>query len=270
MWISRYVCYFVIFSFLGWIYETAFCTITSGRWENRGFLFGPVCPIYGSGAVAISMIMNLTDRYCIERNPWLIFIISVTGSALLEYVTSWGLERLFHALWWDYSSFPLNIHGRISLFTSLGFGCAGLLIVYYIAPFTERAMDFVPPIMTEFLGLVFCFIFAVDLTLTANALRHFDRLVTQIEDSFNRSMEAIVDNTLQQSTRIRQGIIEKGRAVNGQISSMSSFVKGTVRRVYSFRYRDKDKESTRNISLSMIRRTISKKRQTENRKDQQE
>ena len=121
MWLSRYICLFFIYSFMGWIYETLYCTIKNGKWENRGFLFGPACPIYGTGAVAISVIMKVTIGNGIVLSLWQIFLIAFIGSAGLEYITSWGLEKLFHAAWWDYSDFPLNLHGRISLFTSLGF-----------------------------------------------------------------------------------------------------------------------------------------------------
>ena len=75
MWISRYVCLFIIYSFMGWIYETIFCTIKGGKWENRGFLYGPVCPIYGNGAIAISVIMEETLGKGIALSAWQIFVI---------------------------------------------------------------------------------------------------------------------------------------------------------------------------------------------------
>ena len=126
MCVSKYVCLFLVYSFLGWIFESAFCTTKSGKWENRGFLYGPIVPIYGTGAVAISLIVRLPVGRGVVLSPALIYIISVIGSAILEYATSWILEKLFHALWWDYSKLPLNILGRVSLFTSLGFGFGGL------------------------------------------------------------------------------------------------------------------------------------------------
>ena len=177
MLISKYVCLFTIYSIMGWIYETLYCTIKGGKWENRGFLYGPVCPIYGTGAVAISLIISFTDKSGIVLHAWHVFVISVIGSAVLEYFTSWALEKIFHALWWDYSRLPFNIHGRVSLFTSLGFGCGGLLIAYKIVPFTENAMELLIPTATECLALLFVFLFAVDITLTATALLHFDQLV---------------------------------------------------------------------------------------------
>ena len=263
MWISRYVCLFMIYSFIGWIYETVFCTIKEGKWENRGFLFGPACPVYGSGAVAISCLVNVTDKNSIEINTWQIFIISVLGSALLEYVTSWGLEKLFHAVWWDYSKLPLNIHGRVSFFTSLGFGFAGLLVVYYIAPISGKIMNEITPVMTEFLALMFLFLFTVDLTLTIVSLWHFDRVVVRLENNFNRNMEMLVDSTVQHSNRIKQDLIEKRQAGYEQMNHLSGLVKGTVQRVYSFKHKDKQKEKMFNSSLLMIRKTRMKSK-TEN------
>ena len=249
MWISRYVCLFMIYSFLGWVYETIYCTVKSGKWENRGFLFGPACPIYGTGAIAISVVMGLTAQNNIQLSTWQIYLISVVGSAVLEFVTSWALEKKFHALWWDYSRLPFNIQGRISLFTSLGFGIAGLLIVYYIAPATEEMMDAVPPIMTEFLSLLLLFIFSADLTLTVVALYHFERVVERVEDSFNNGMEAIVDSTVQRTQRVKMGIIERGQFVNDQISHLSGYIKGAVNRIHSFRDRDSLEEKIRNRFL---------------------
>ena len=239
----------MIYSFLGWVYETIYCTVKSGKWENRGFLFGPACPIYGTGAIAISVVMGLTAQNNIQLSTWQIYLISVVGSAVLEFVTSWALEKKFHALWWDYSRLPFNLQGRISLFTSLGFGIAGLLIVYYIAPATQEMMDAVSPIMTEFLSLLLLFIFAADLTLTVVALYHFERVVARVEDSFNNGMEAIVDSTVQRTQRVKMGIIERGQYVNDQISHLSGYIKGAVNRIHSFRDRDSLEEKIRNRFL---------------------
>lgn len=252
MWISRYVCLFIIYSFMGWVYETIFCTIKGGKWENRGFLYGPVCPIYGTGAIAISTIMELTLESQIELIWWQIFLISVVGSAVLEYVTSWALEKLFHAIWWDYSNLPLNLHGRISLFTSLEFGLGGLLIVYIIAPYTVNCVDFIPPLIMELLALCFVFLFAVDLTLTVTALHHFDRMVVRMEDRFNHRMETIVDTTVQQSALIKERIVDNGNLINERLNSLSSFMKGTVRRVYSFRGKNEKQETVKNDLLLKI------------------
>ena len=103
--------------------------------------------------------------------------------------------------------------------------------------------------------------FAVDLTLTVTILLHFDLLVAQIDDSFNQRMETIVDATVQQSSRIKKTIIRTGQTVNERIDALSRFTKGTVRRIYSFRDRDEQKNSVKNNILSMIRNAARRNRQ---------
>ncbi len=253
MWLSRYICLFFIYSLMGWIYETLYCTIKSSKWQNRGFLYGPACPIYGTGAVAISLVMRAALANVVMLHVWHVFLIAFIGSACLEYLTSWGLEKLFHAAWWDYSDLPLNLHGRISLFTSLGFGIAGLLVVYSIAPFTENAVDRIIPIAIELLSLCFIFAFAVDLTLTVTVLYHFDKMVVRVENSFNQSMENIVDTTVQRSSRVKNSIIEKGRLVNDQVSSMNGLMKSTIRRIHLFRDRDENRKTVKNRYLTRLK-----------------
>lgn len=254
MWISKYVCLFIIYSFLGWVYETIYCIIKSGKWENRGFLYGPICPIYGTGAAVISVIMKLTLENEIVLELWQVFLISAVGSAVLEFVTSWSLEKLFHAIWWDYSNLPLNVQGRISLFTSLGFGLGGLLVVYLIAPITENVVEYIPPILIEFFSLCFIFLFAMDLTLTVTALHHFDKMVVQMEASFNNRMEMIVNTTVQQSNRIKEGMLNNGHLLNERINMLGGSVRGAVRRVYSFKDKNEEKETVKNSILLRIRK----------------
>ena len=144
MWISKYFVYFVIFSVMGWIYESAFCTIKTGKWQNRGFLYGPLCPIYGVGAASITFIVDEAEAHGLsEPAGWQIFLVAFFGSIVLEYVTSYVLEKLFHAYWWDYSDVPLNINGRVCLPASIGFGIAGLIVVYGIAPLTKQMVGWI-------------------------------------------------------------------------------------------------------------------------------
>ena len=254
MWISRYVCLFMIYSFMGWVFESIYCTIKEGRWENRGFLFGPACPIYGTGALAISVLDGRMQSLGFVFQAWEIFLIAVLGSAVLEYLTSWTLEKLFHAIWWDYSNLPLNLHGRISFFTSMGFGAAGLLVVYVIAPYTEKMISPVTPILAEFLALCAVSVFVADLTLTVTLLLHFDRLVIRMEDTFNKNMDALVKNTVEKSNSIKQGITARQKAMYDRMNTMNRFVRTTVGRIHTFRYTDQDKAETTNGWLSLIKK----------------
>ena len=198
--------------------------------------------------------MKLTLENQVELSRWHVFFISVVGSAALEYATSCALEKLFNAIWWDYSNFPFNVHGRISLFTSLGFGFGGLLIVYVIAPFTENTVSYISPLIMELLALCFIFLFAVDLTLTVTALHHFDQIVVNIEETFNHRMETIVDTTVRQSARVKARIVDNGHLINERFDSLSGFAKGTVRRVYSFRDKNEQRKTVKNNLLLSIQR----------------
>ena len=190
MWINIYICIFLIYSFIGWIYESTYCTIKDRRWDNRGFLYGPVCPIYGVGAVIVILLSHrFTDSAALQLQAWQVFLISMLGSAVLEYVTSWSLEKLFHAIWWDYSHLPFNLHGRISLFTSIGFGIGGLLIVYVLAPVSDGLLDRIPELAAQIAAFAGVVMITVDATLTVSALTSFERIIVNTSDSFDRHMK---------------------------------------------------------------------------------
>ena len=252
MLVSKYVCLFMLYSALGWIYETIFCTIKNGKWENRGFLYGPICPIYGTGALLIIVIMNATGGVNSSIAPWQVFVISLLGSAVLEYLTSFTLEKLFHAVWWEYSDWPLNLNGRISLFSSLGFGAGGLLIVYVLAPATDRLVNSVSPLLAEILSLIFCALFMVDVTLTVTVLMNFDKLVVRAEDSFNRKMDNLVETAIQKTDSLKQEVVIKKEYISG----LSNIAKNAVGRVYAFKHINKARESLGNRILSMIKKKM--------------
>ncbi len=209
MWVSRYFVYFILLSFLGWVYETIYCTIKSAHWDNRGFLYGPVCPIYGAGGVSLMALMDVFSEKPFEYGyTWQqVFIVAFFGSIALEYATSWGLERLFHAYWWDYSDMPFNIQGRVCLPCSIGFGCAGLLVVYVIAPFVWDITDQISPLGFEVISLVFMCTISVDITLTVSALTHFEAMVETMDEHLNTHMEQFVE-----------AIAEKGKAAAAAVA----------------------------------------------------
>lgn len=210
MWFCRYFIYFIIFSAMGWIYESLFCTIKSGKWKNRGFLFGPVCPIYGAGAVGITAVSELIGSFTTWHFVWWqVFLVSFFGSIVLEYFTSWILEKLFHAYWWDYSNVPLNIHGRVCLPASIGFGCAGLLVVYVIAPFVMDITGWIPPIGMEIFALFFMAVLSADITLTVSALTNLEHTVYRIGDAVNTKMELVVDSVQEKKQSAEERLAEE-------------------------------------------------------------
>ena len=189
--IASYIIRFMAYSLLGWLYECTYCTIKTKHWMNRGFLFGPVCPIYGAGAVAATVLFqDLAVFGGTEAPVWKIFLICAAGSAVLEYVTSWVLERSFHAVWWDYSDVPLNVNGRICLPATLGFGAAGVLIVRFLLPFiASLGAAEAHPVLEEILSLFLMFLLGADLALTVASLSHLLAQIEEAQEEFNAYME---------------------------------------------------------------------------------
>jgi len=124
-----YFLFFIFYSFLGWLMEVILIFFQDKKLVNRGFFIGPYCPIYGFGAILITYLLH----YFIF-SPILLFIFSVIICSLLEYSTSYILEKIFHARWWDYSHNKYNLNGRICLNTMIPFGLLGIIMVYFINP----------------------------------------------------------------------------------------------------------------------------------------
>jgi uncharacterized membrane protein len=123
------VLYFGIYSFLGWICETIYCSVPAKRFVNRGFLAGPVCPVYGVGALVVIGLLSRLTPY-----PILLYIVGVVLTTAVEYVTAYLLEYLFHAKWWDYSKHRYNYKGRICLLNSILFGVLVLVLMLGVHP----------------------------------------------------------------------------------------------------------------------------------------
>ncbi len=206
--------WFIIYSFMGWLYESTFCTIRGHKWENRGFLHGPIVPIYGVGALLASMIFSELHIERLQNSSMLeIFIICFLGSIALEYFTSWALEKLFHAYWWDYSKEPLNINGRVCLFASIGFGVAGILVVRVIYPFVNSMTSGIPPLLMEFLALLFMLLFGVDLALTVFALTNFTQNFARIEKEINDQIAQSYDKLNSGVSNAIETMVEKKDAI---------------------------------------------------------
>jgi len=133
------VIYFFIYSFLGYLIEIIFCSISEKKLVNRGFLFGPVLPIYGTG-----MLLVIVSTQGVRGDSFLTFVVAMAVCSVTEYLISWAMEKIFGIRWWDYSEvYKLHLNGRICLVNSVLFGLAGLLIVSWVQPVLER---FVAPL----------------------------------------------------------------------------------------------------------------------------
>ena len=135
---------FILFSFLGWVVEVIYSLIVDKQFVNRGFLFGPVCPIYGFGFLLVYICLQPLIAY-----PVALFFCSALLVSLLELATGAILERLFNQKWWDYSNYPLNFKGYICLRFSALWGIGCLLFVYLVLPLTLQMLKLLPFYMSS-------------------------------------------------------------------------------------------------------------------------
>jgi uncharacterized membrane protein len=186
---SQIIVWFAICALAGWVFESAYALIRTGHWEKRGFLFGPICPIYGVGAVACFIAFGAWNAHFPPLPAWAVFLVCMAGSAVLEYVTSYVLERAFGTVWWDYSNMPLNLHGRICLPASLLFGVGGLLAVYVLLPAAFWVNEMVPAVVFEPSALVIVALIAIDATITCLSLTDLMKKVLALDEAANAQAE---------------------------------------------------------------------------------
>ena len=175
--VARLFLWFVFYSFAGWVYESILVSVQQRRLVNRGFLNGPLCPIYGVGAVlAIVLLGRITD-------PVLIFLISMVGATVLEYCTSWVMERLFHARWWDYSNFRFNINGRVCLLGAVIFGFGGVTIVLVVQPLVADVTAMIPLSALPTLATILVLLVIIDLVVTMAGILDLTQMLDTVSSA---------------------------------------------------------------------------------------
>lgn len=163
---------FFVYSFLGWAFEVLYTYLVDRAWVNRGFVAGPVCPIYGVGAILAVVAFSGID------DPLVVGVVGMVSATVLEYFTSWAMEALFHARWWDYSNLPFNLNGRVSLLSSVLFGVMMVFVNHVSQPWLMGVLAPLPPRVVEWAALILSFLFVVDLTSTVvNINRLNERLL---------------------------------------------------------------------------------------------
>lgn len=180
------ILYFFIYSFCGWLMETVLCSVRERRFINRGFLNGPICPIYGCGILLI-LIFLLPVRDGISRIEVALPVIFLAGAVLastVEYVTSWVMEKLFHARWWDYSDHAFNVNGRICLSISAAWGLLASAFVYLIQPYFERLVALLyrlSPSLPLIISLILLAILAADTIVSTRIARTLGNKLEQLD-----------------------------------------------------------------------------------------
>ena len=192
--IEIYFLLFLSYSFLGWCMEVICKFIQMKKFVNRGFLIGPYCPIYGWGALTITVLLK---RYM--EDPLVLFVMSTIICSIIEYFTSYFMEKKYHARWWDYSNKKFNINGRICLETLIPFGVLGVIIMYVTNPILFDFYHKIPQFVIHILSGILFIGFTVDNIISSNVVASVN-----IEGS-----KLIKDNTEEITEKVKQILRQK-------------------------------------------------------------
>lgn len=154
----QWMLFFYIYCFFGWIIESTYVSVCTGNWVNRGFMRGPVIPIYGTGAVIV-----LFAVIPFRTSPILVFIVGTVAASILELVTGFVMERIYKVRYWDYSDKPFNLCGYICLFNSLCWGVLSILLIYLVHSWVEKGVLFLNDMVLLSIDSGISSLFIVDL-----------------------------------------------------------------------------------------------------------
>ena len=204
--------YFMLYAFFGWCAEVIFAAVTTGEFVNRGFLNGPVCPIYGFGAVLIILCLAPISDHLLP-----LFFCSVVLTSALEWLTGFILEKIFHEKWWDYSDKPFHLNGYICLAFSLLWGLVCVFVLRILHPLVVRLI----PIIPFWLGCtliiaLFCILLADTLytILAAKGLHKELRSLQSLVSSMRRLSDEIGENLSENTFAVMEKNKERIQALD--------------------------------------------------------
>lgn len=194
------ILYFFVYGFLGWCTEVIFAAFKQHRFVNRGFLNGPICPIYGVG---VTLVVACLEAF--QSNLLLLYLSSVILVTVLEGVTGWAMDKLFHNKWWDYSKLPLNIGGYVCLLFSLIWGVACVVIVYFIHPLIHQMLSWIPHIIGLVLIVILAAALIADVIVTSSAILKFNQYLERLKhitDELHEISDQIGEELYQNAMRV--------------------------------------------------------------------
>ena len=220
-----YFILFIMYSFLGWIVDVTDVLINSKKLVNRGFLIGPICPIYGVGLLLITLLLNdYTDR------PLVLFILTIFICMTLEYFTSYVMEKLFNARWWDYSDKKYNLNGRICLETTIPFGLGGLLVMYVINPLFTKVLSLFNHNILIIIGTSLLTIFVIDVIVSFKAIAKVKQYFLSKYHDDTEEVNRRVKDYLIKLSPLTKRLMESFPNVRVRISKLKHKIEKTVRR----------------------------------------
>lgn len=175
---TRWIMFFLLYSFLGWVFESCYVSLKSGYWVNRGFLKGPFLPIYGSGAV-----MMLVASEPFKDSLILTYIAGVIGATLLELISGIAIEQIFKVRYWDYSYQRFNYKGYICLSSSIAWGFFTIGMTRWLHPAVNQLLAYLPAMLTDFVFTISGIAFCVDLVISTREALDMRNILVYMEDA---------------------------------------------------------------------------------------
>lgn len=198
---------FFLYSFLGWCTEVIFQTFKTGEFINRGFLIGPVCPIYGFGVAAVVLLIDPIADHLFQA-----YLVAALVPTILEYLVGWLTEKILHTRLWDYSKMPLNINGYVCLLFSLIWGAACLIVYYFIHPALMSLVRLIPTVVGWILLAAFTITILADFIITGISALKIPKTLDSIEEveaGLRKLSDAIGEALSDGAMNIRERELEK-------------------------------------------------------------
>lgn len=246
--ITDYVLYFFLYSMAGWVGETIYCSVGDKKFVNRGFLTGPMCPIYGTGATVFSVcLMPFYEKYGYSK--WYIILLVIFLGMILadivEFLTSLIMEKLFNARWWDYSNKKFNIQGRICLGHTMYWGIATGLFIYVIHPFvTDFVTKLLTPVQRQQIVIMILIVFCVDLFFAVKGafdVRKFMQKLDKLNDAVTEAAENLKHDIIRTRDNVQDSVEKGAHKVAVKIADITSQISEIEN--FSFRKKKDGKKS---------------------------
>ncbi len=211
--IIKYILMFFFYSFAGWCLESIYCSIGEKRLINRGFLTGPLCPIYGTASlVLIVLIYNP-----FKDNPLAVFMLGIILCDVVEYLTSYLMEKLFAARWWDYTYELLNIRGRICLKHSLYWGVISIIFVKVLHPAVENLYNRINGDYLIYILITVLAVFVIDVihaVIKASDIRKLHQKLNSLIDTLGTELTSLKETVTEKYGSIQIMIEKQGDKIN--------------------------------------------------------
>ena len=216
-----YFMMFLIYSVAGWIMECTLSIIQKHKFVNRGFLIGPYCPIYGVGVVSVHLLLsNFAD------NIPLLFILSTLICGTLEYMTSYFMEKIFHARWWDYSQKKFNLNGRICLETLIPFGVLSTVIISFVNPWILENLYMIQIPTLNILTAMFLILYLIDSFVSFNIILKFKNLSKQEKDNteeITKKVRETAESAIEKLKLEKENLINKVTIKNFTLAPIMNY-----------------------------------------------